>query len=703
MPLNSLRTWLRSRAPISPPKVLKLRTDTELAAGGHDRVVCDIRIPHVSMPGVSRDLAGMGSRTHPEDLAQIGAPSTVRLPQFVSLVTVVPQVSEDLAEMDRGEHTEDLAWIEPAPTLGFPGFVGLAIPLGALIAIDALDQLPIILDLFTGLVIPNRAGKTYGIPGEPGSGESPASATVDAGALDMTRCRHGLPRYMCLICSGQHKVRNRWQPSNRHISRRSTHRTVDVFDLLLPYLQPPIEDLLVTPVLFPPDRRPYDYQIRGIRFLAENKSALLGDEMGLGKTIEAIVALQALVRRGEVHRILVLCRRSLLGTWEYELKKWAPELFVLKVRGLRDEREWMWESPASVYLTTYDTARQDVARKGGSLLSRFDVVILDEVQDIKNPNTKRSRAVRQISASYRWGLSGTPVENKVDDVVAIFQYLKPGLFRPASVYRVFEVKRAIKPYFLRRRAADVLKDLPEKVSREVWLDLAPEQRKTYDTIFEQSRSALSVPGVTRIHALARLNDLRKICNLDPQSQRSCKLDYLVDQLDAVVENNQKALVFSTLPNVTLRKIAPQLQEYHPALFDGSLSDNQRESLIRRFQSDEAPHVLLTSVKAGGIGLTLTRANHVFHFDHWWNPAVTRQAEARAYRIGQSRTVFIHDIFTRDTIEERVHSILLQKQHLFDQVIDDLSAEYVRGAISDEELFALFDLKPPPPARAGRRR
>ena len=154
----------------------------------------------------------------------------------------------------------------------------------------------------------------------------------------------------------------------------------------------------------------------------------------------------------------------------------------------------------------------------------------------------------------------------------------------------------------------------------------------------------------------------------------------------------------SFPIATLTKLLEPLSGFSPAIFDGSLSDSQRQTLIERFQEAEEPKVLLMSVKAGGVGLTLTRANHVFHFDHWWNPAVARQAEGRAHRIGQAETVFVYDIYTNGTIEEKIRGLLAMKQQLFDEVIDDLSSDYIKGQITDEELFGLFDLDVPEPLK-----
>lgn len=529
--------------------------------------------------------------------------------------------------------------------------------------------IPDILDVFTDVVYPGNAGKAYAEPDK----------------VEITHKR---------------KKRNRRHSLFESEARSRKRATIDVFDRLLPYLQPPVEVSLSNLTLFPENLRPYHYQAEGIFFLSKHGSALLGDDMGLGKTMQSIIALSLLFQKAKVRRSLILCRRSLLSVWESELKKWAPELFYIKVRGTPSEREYLWSSPAPVYLTTYETLRNDIERFP-HIADKFDVVISDEVQEIKNASTKKSRAVRKVNGAYKWGLSGTPLENRLEEVVSIFAYLKPGLF-PASILSNSSsnlsphfVKTRIKPYFLRRKLEEVLTELPEKVTNTIWLELTPEQWKSYEREYQTAKTIISGPHVTRALIFTRITKLKEICNIDPVTGKSAKLEYLIDQLEDIIGAEQKALVFSQFPNVTLRRITSQLDRFHPAVFDGSLNDTERKELIQSFQNQSVPKVMLMSVKSGGVGLTLTRANHVFHFDHWWNPATAKQAEGRVYRIGQDRTVFVYDLFTHNTIEERIHKLLDSKMALFDEVIDDLSVKGVQRAISDKELFELFDLEPPP--------
>jgi len=642
---RGLRSWAIKRVPFPQPLIVQIEIRNKIKDFGATRTVSDIVMPLLSV---------------------VPSVSTIELP-------ATAKVSNDftLDSASSGTVSKNYSVLHTPQVVGSTSKISL--------------KAPEHFELFKTIPTPRRNGKTYV------EGPKDWAGQHSFDFADQDKCRHGLEPKLCRFCREESHRTKRASPSQRQRKHQVT--TLDVFQLLLPFLQPPLEPLLSNPLLFPANRRPYDYQITGIDFLVKSKSALLGDEMGLGKTIQAIIALKILYHHGEVQQTLVLCPRSLLGTWNKEFERWAPELYVRLVRGPKKTREIMWQAPASVYLTTYETFRSDIP-KFPFLDKHFQVAILDEIQKIKNPSSGISRRVLRIQSGYKWGLSGTPIENKLEDATSIFKFLKPGLFQANSVLTSRIVKNSIKPYFLRRRTADVLHELPEKVTHEVWLDLTSEQQSAYVEMELNGVRQLQKPNATRMHAFALINQLKQICNIDPNSGKSCKLEYLEDSLEDIVESGQKALVFSHLPNKTLKQIAPNLRSYHAEIFDGSLSDKKREMILHQFQESDDIKVLLMSVQTGGLGLTLTSASHVFHFDHWWNPAIARQAEARAHRIGQTNTVFVHDLYTIDTIEERIRELLHRKQALFDEVIDDLSAEYVETTISDQELFGLFGIDPP---------
>lgn len=483
----------------------------------------------------------------------------------------------------------------------------------------------------------------------------------------------------------------------------------DLFDLIFLHLQPPLGETFNDTIAFPSPL--YPFQVEGVKFLADRTAVLLGDEMGLGKTVQVITACRLLFRQNKVSSACVICPKAVLTNWERELWKWAPELRVVKLAGGKQERENLWKSDAHVYICTYETLRIDselvyryrkTAKKSET---HFDLMILDEIQKTKSPKAKSTTAVRDIAANYRWGMSGTPLENGIDDLKTICVTLQPDIFanvRPtdSADWNMKQVIEAYQPIFLRRRAEQVLKDMPEKVTVVIPLELSEEQQKKYDLAEQEGIVMLEKLGETATvqHVIALIQKLKLICNYETESKKSAKLDYLKDELEELVAAGNKALVFSQYPNETLKKIQPELTAFQPGIYDGKLTDSARSRMVDDFQNREDSKVMLLSSKAGNAGITLTRANYVFHFDMWWNPAVSDQAVGRARRIGQkAKTVFEYFLLMRGTIEERIYQIVEGKRELFNRMVDDLSVGDDMAAtkiLSHDEIFGLFDLKSP---------
>ena len=506
----------------------------------------------------------------------------------------------------------------------------------------------------------------------------------------VSECRHGCVRSKCPAC-----LKTSTKPTPKRPQRQP--QVVDVFEQLFYILQPPILPAQGQPLIFPNGHKPYPFQIGGVKWLVEHESALLADEMGLGKTIQAIIALRILFRRGELQRTLVVCPASMTNTWEREIKSWAPELRVFRLQGDRAARLEAWKSHAEIYVVSYETLRNDIREFD---VAKFDLCILDEAQKIKNPGTKIHRVAKLLTPKYRWALTGTPLENSADDVIALFSFLKPGLFHEdnSGWNYLSQVPHKIKPYTLRRTIDEVALELPEITRQEHWLDLLPEQSRAYRAMEDHEMEALKLLGVdaTRVHVFALITKLKQLCNYDDSSGESCKLNFLEDELDGLSESGEKALVFSQYPEKTLKVIEPRLRQYKPLIYHGSMSGNKRDEVVRRFEEDEANGVLLMSLKAGGVGLTLTRANHVFLYDHWWSPAVMDQAVGRVRRIGQERPVFSHSLYAVGTIEERIHNLLKKKRALFQEMFDQGPATDVDALnrLTDEDLFGLFGLDTP---------
>ncbi|MGC8718257.1 MAG: DEAD/DEAH box helicase, partial [bacterium] len=429
------------------------------------------------------------------------------------------------------------------------------------------------------------------------------------------RCIHGLKKGLCSTCIEIERQK-----------REKDKSYPNILDLILPILQPPLGEDFDSPIAFPAGNNLYPFQRGGVKFLIEHRRALLGDEMGLGKSIQTITAIRFLIRSGQIRRSLIICPKSVLTDWQKKLQVWAPELRVIKIHGAKEQRQIIWNIPSHIYLTTYETLRQDLDEIFSN--NHFDLTVLDEVQKIKNPSTSIARTIRKIDSDWRWGLSGTPLENHLKELKAIFDYLKPGLLTYDKLIDISIVKDTIKPYFLRRRKSDVLLELPEKIYQEVWLDLSPPQREAYDRALEEGIIELNEKGeyITVQHILALVTKLKQICNLDPKTKESCKIDYLQEKLEEIVEQGDKVLIFSQYPSKTLEFLESSFKNFNPLIYHGSLSDSQRDEIIKKFQEEEKNKVLFMSVKAGALGLTLTRANYVFHYDLWWNPSVANQAE-----------------------------------------------------------------------------
>ena len=472
-----------------------------------------------------------------------------------------------------------------------------------------------------------------------------------------------------------------------------------IWDLLLPLLQRPINLNLGTVIDLPSNL--YGYQTKGVEFLLENEAVLLGDDMGTGKTVQTAVAMRILFQAGKIRTALIVCPLSVIPNWSRELSKWAGNLAVAVVRGDKEGRKNGWRQPAHVWLTTYETLRNDLEdvlalRKGG-----FDLIAVDEAQRIKARNTGVSKAVRELRATRRWGLTGTPLENHLEDVFSIFEFIKPGLF-VATRYWPQAVQSKIKPYFLRRKKADVLPDLPPLVQNPVWLRLEDEQRKSYDEFEKNGVLELHAKGesMTAQNVIVLINKLKQICNRCPRTGESSKLVWLREQIEVIAAEGDKALIFSqykveSLPGTEW--LEKELAIFGALNYSNATTDSKRKAMLAAFRDDPGKKVFVGHPKTAGLGLNeLVAANYVIHFDHWWNPAVMNQATARAHRPGQTKTVFAYDLWVEDTYEKIISSLLEEKQNLYNEVIDSASAPREQEAslafaVADQ-LFEKYGLK-----------
>lgn len=466
---------------------------------------------------------------------------------------------------------------------------------------------------------------------------------------------------------------------------------ISKWDALWPLLQPPLNFSFPESLDFPSDLRPY--QIDGVRFLADNDSALLADDMGTGKTVQCTAALRILAQKGKVHKALIVCPLAVLSSWERHIVDWGRVLALVTVRGNKNERRLQWKTEAHVYIATYETLREDIdILMGNSDPPKFDLIVADEVQKIKNPATATAKAMRSLVASRRWGLSATPFENRADELISVFGFIKPGLLvRDRETTE--SIKKKIAPFFL-RRTKEVLKgELPEKVHDVAWLELGREQRRVYDLAERQGIVELEEQGekITISHVLALLQRLKQLCNFDPRTGESIKLETLRERLDEVAQQGSKSLVFSQFKDFGVARIKNALPNTEALEYTGELSYAERERVLEKFAHDPSSKVMICTQAAAGLGLNLTAANYVFHFDHWWNPARTAQAEDRVHRIGQKKTVFVYHFWVKNTVEERIYKILQRKRAQFEEIIGPMSNAEGTG-LSEEELFEVFGLK-----------
>jgi SNF2 family DNA or RNA helicase len=433
------------------------------------------------------------------------------------------------------------------------------------------------------------------------------------------------------------------------------------------------------------------YQWEGVQFLVNQDFALLADEMGLGKTIQAAVALSIKARTGSLSRALIVVPASLRLNWEHELLRWVPNLSVRIVRGDATERHAFYRLPFNVLIASYDQVRTDSILLATETF--FDVVVADEAQRIKNVDSDTALACRMLKRRCSWALTGTPLENSVADLISVYRFARPGLIT-ASMSKG-EMHAAIRPFFLRRRQKDVLGELPPLLSQDIPLELEGQQRQAYDRVWldRESRLAGSTKQTSISTMLALITQLKKICNYDPDSNVSVKMDALTVIIEGLSAVDHKLLVFSQYVK-TLEWIRDQLQNTLAIdMLHGGMDDLSKSQAVARFNEEPGPRVLLVSLRAGGVGLNLQSASHVVLFDRWWNPAVEEQATRRAYRFGRDRPLYVYRFLVVGSVEEKIAAILAEKKMVFEQYVE--SAESARlQSLSMSELSRILELRMP---------
>ncbi len=465
------------------------------------------------------------------------------------------------------------------------------------------------------------------------------------------------------------------------------------------------------------------YQEKGYSWLAFLKQwglgACLADDMGLGKTVQALALLQSDREAGEKRPVLLICPTTVINNWLKEAARFTPEIKTLVHHGLvRQKSEAFIKSAAKqgLVISSFGLLHRDL-----EFINQVNWagVIVDEAQNIKNPQTMQAKAVRTLKADYRIAMTGTPVENHVGDLWAIMDFLNPGLLGSAQNFKmrfhkqitlyqdkptVELLKKITSPFILRRLKTDknIIKDLPDKIENKEYCTLTKEQASLYQAVADEVQSQVeNADGIARKGiVLAAITRLKQVCNHPAQYAadnsalpgRSGKLERLLEILYEIQENNEKTLIFTQYAEMgAILKKALQDHFGKEVLFlHGTLSKKKRDELVERFQTEtNAPGIFILSLKAGGTGLTLTQANHVIHYDRWWNPAVENQATDRAFRIGQKKNVQVHKFIVAGTLEDKIDMLMEKKAVIATSVVG--SGETWLSELSNDDFRKLIAL------------
>lgn len=470
----------------------------------------------------------------------------------------------------------------------------------------------------------------------------------------------------------------------------------------------------------PPDNlkgilRPY--QEYGFKWLYSNISKGFGcciaDDMGLGKTIQILSLIVKLKAEGKMQNpAIVVCPTTLVGNWLKECEKFAPNLKVSIYHGVNR----ILDLKSDIIITTYGHLRVDLEK-----LKKYEwgMLVIDEAQSIKNPSTAQSKAIKALVTPCKIAMTGTPIENKLSELWSIFDFINKGYLGSSSEFQdkyAFEIEKlkqnqaaqrlqlVTSPFILRRLKTDkkIISDLPEKIVFDEYCYLSPEQAALYEsTLNSTMKQVEEATGINRRGMILKLiTSLKQICNhpanylknQDFSYELSGKTKKVFAITELILEANEKVLIFTQYKEMgeILTKIIKQELHENVLFFHGSLSRQERENLIDKFQNDEDTKVMVLSLKAGGTGLNLTAATNVIHFDLWWNPAVETQATDRTYRIGQNKNVTVHRLITLGTFEEKIDEILKNKQKLVDMSL--YTGETMLGDLSNEELMEIFKLR-----------
>ncbi len=458
------------------------------------------------------------------------------------------------------------------------------------------------------------------------------------------------------------------------------------------------------------------YQQTGLKWLWTNVSKGFGccmaDDMGLGKTIQVISLILKLKEDEKLKKpVLVVCPTTLMGNWMKELQLFAPSLKATTYHGL----DRQLNTDVDIILTTYAIMRIDIEELKKH---QWGMIIVDEAQNIKNPDTAQTLAVKILKSDIKVAMTGTPVENRLTELWSIFDFINSGYLgslkefqksyaipieRFKETSRATKLKMSVSPFVLRRLKTDkhVISDLPEKMVLNDYCYLSKNQAVLYEkTLNEMMEKISGFTGINRRGNIFKLiTALKQICNHpyqflksgDMNKESSGKMEQCIQLVQSIIDNDEKTLIFTQYKEMgdILTHVIEEECNTTPLFFHGSLNVNQREDMINKFQTDPDTKVMILSLKAGGTGLNLTSATNVIHYDLWWNPAVEDQATDRTYRIGQDKNVMVHRLITLGTFEEKIDEMLKSKKELADMAVYE--GEKIITELSDEEIYEIFTL------------
>ena len=459
------------------------------------------------------------------------------------------------------------------------------------------------------------------------------------------------------------------------------------------------------------------YQKNGYKWLRTLETwqfgGILADDMGLGKTLQIISVLLAAKQEGREGTSLVVSPASLIYNWAEEFARFAPELNISLIVGSQEERQGKIEAygEADVLVTSYDLLKRDIHLYEDR---QFLYQIIDEAQYIKNHTTAAAKAVKVINSQNRYALTGTPIENRLSELWSIFDFLMPGFLYGYDVFKkemetpivknkdegaMKRLQKMVSPFILRRLKEDVLKDLPEKLEECRYVRFATEQQRLYDGQVVHMREKISGQNEeefnkNKLLILAELTRLRQICCdpslcFDNYKGEVAKLEACLQLIQSAMDGGHRMLVFSQFTSM-LEILQRELTAAEIPYFTitGSTSKEKRLQMVKEFNEGDTP-VFLISLKAGGVGLNLTGADMVIHYDPWWNLAVQNQATDRAYRIGQTKKVTVYKLIVKNTIEEKIQKLQETKKNLADQVISGDTGQL--GSLSRDEIMELLEI------------